>query len=74
MSKYPSDKFLSGIHPSDKFLSGIIISEQNQKLIKMVKIVDSNFLQGLKEHEQKDHDWKCAICQKQYGCIRVERT
>ena len=25
---------------------------------------DSNFLQGLKEHEQKDHEWKCYLCKK----------
>ena len=32
--------------------------------------MDSSFLQGLKEHEQKDHEWKCDLCQKQYGCIK----
>ena len=31
---------------------------------------NSNFLQGLKEHEQEDHEWKCDLCQKQYGCIK----
>ena len=32
--------------------------------------MDSNFLQGLKEHEQKDHEWKCDLCEKQYACIK----
>ena len=31
---------------------------------------DSNFLQGLKEHEQKDHEWKCDLCEKQYTSIK----
>ena len=28
--------------------------------------MDSNFTQELKEHEQKDHDWECDLCEKQY--------
>ena len=32
--------------------------------------MDSNFLQGLKEHEQKDHEWKYDLCKKQYVCIK----
>ena len=31
---------------------------------------DSNFLQELKEHEQKDHEWKCDLCEKQYTSIK----
>ena len=32
--------------------------------------MDSNFLQELKEHEQKDHEWKCDLCEKQYTSIK----
>ena len=28
--------------------------------------MESNFTQELKEHEQKDHDWECDLCEKQY--------
>ena len=66
---YPSDNFLSGIHPSDKFLSGIIISEQNQKLIKMVKIVVDTFgeeaLRKLYcDLDQNEFRWdkECELC------------
>merc|ERR1712240_482198 len=31
--------------------------------------MDSNFTQELKAHEQKDHDWECDICEKQYTSI-----
>ena len=62
-----------GIYPSDKFLSGIIISEQNQKLTKMVKNYGeialklcSDYLQGLNEQEQQD----LYMFQKQYECIK----
>ena len=26
----------------------------------------SDFSQELKEHEQKDHEWKCDRCKRQY--------
>ena len=29
----------------------------------------SDFLQELKEHEQKDHEWKCDWCKRQYVSI-----
>ena len=66
-----------GIYSSDKFLSGIL-SEQNQKLIKIVKKskksknygeialkLCSDYLQGLNEQEQQD----LYMFQKQYEWI-----
>ena len=32
--------------------------------------MDSNFIQELKEHEQKDHELKCDLCEKQYTSIK----
>ena len=29
--------------------------------------MDSNFTQGLKEHDQKDHKRKCDLCENQYA-------
>ena len=62
-----------GIYLSDKFLSGIIISEQNQKLRKMVKKKKFSdlALKIFKEHydflhEKELHMWKCEQCDNKY--------
>ena len=43
-----------------------MVKNYSEKVLKLY----SDFLQELKEHEQKDHEWKCDLCKKQYGCIK----
>ena len=62
-----SDLELDPIWDGFRMIMEYIRNEYKDNMEKMQ--MDSNFTKELKEHEQKDHKWKCDLCEKQYTSI-----
>ena len=60
--------FMKRMRPIIKWYNKCIIDGNKAEIERMQ--TDSNFLQELKEHEQKDHEWRCDLCEKQYTSIK----
>ena len=61
------DLELDPIWDGFRMIMGHIRNEYKDNMEKMQ--MDSNFTKELKEHKQKDHEWKCDLCEKQYTSI-----
>ena len=58
---------LDNIDPKDFNSDTIIVVKTVRELINTERRLKE---EEERKHEQKDHEWKCNLCQKQYGCIK----